>query len=111
VWDQHDRPPAHLRGHRRGRDALTSDLFARRLKDSFGDREFVSLGPYLRQLLGQPFFEFVQFRTSRGDPFQQLQVGGGSVTASSGTVPGRKWRRGCAKLSSYAKQAPSMASW
>ncbi|MDA5286660.1 hypothetical protein [Streptomyces sp. Isolate_45] len=62
--------PTHLRGHRRGRDALISDLFAHPLKDPFGDSEFVSLGSYLRQLLGQPFFELVQFRASRGDPFQ-----------------------------------------
>ncbi|WP_163010543.1 hypothetical protein [Streptomyces dangxiongensis] len=65
MWDQHDRPPTHLRGHRRGRDALISDLFAHPLKDPFGDSKFVSLGPHLRQLLGQLFFEFIQFRNQR----------------------------------------------
>ncbi|MFB8385058.1 hypothetical protein [Streptomyces rubiginosohelvolus] len=70
VWDQHDRPVAHLLGHRQGRDALISDLFAHPLKDPFGDNKFVALGPYLRQLLGQPFFELVKLRASRGDPFQ-----------------------------------------
>jgi hypothetical protein len=49
-------------------------LFAHPFKDAFGDGEFVPLGPYLRQLLGQLFFEFVQFRAPRGDPFQQLRI-------------------------------------
>ncbi|MER6564572.1 hypothetical protein ABT300_44110, partial [Streptomyces sp. NPDC001027] len=31
-------------------------------------------GPDLRRLLGQLFFEFVEFRTPRGDPFQQLGI-------------------------------------
>ncbi|MET8535092.1 hypothetical protein ABZV67_25010 [Streptomyces sp. NPDC005065] len=44
------------------------------LKDTFGDGELVPLGPHLRQLLGELFFEFVQFRTPRGDPFQQLGI-------------------------------------
>ncbi|MDW4903391.1 hypothetical protein RB625_33840 [Streptomyces californicus] len=74
MWDQHDRPPTHLRGHRRSRDALISDLFAHPLKNPFGDGKFASLGPHLRQLLGQLCFEFIQFRTPRGDPFQQLGI-------------------------------------
>ncbi|MDX2624235.1 hypothetical protein PV356_32860 [Streptomyces sp. WI03-5b] len=53
---------------------LTSDLFTYPLKDPFSDSELVSLGSYLRQLLGQPFFEFIQFRASRGDPFPQLGI-------------------------------------
>ncbi|WP_251023351.1 hypothetical protein [Streptomyces sp. ISL-10] len=44
------------------------------LKVPFGGGEFVPLGPRLRQLLGQLFFEFVQFRAPRGDPFQQLGI-------------------------------------
>ncbi len=36
--------------------------------------KFVPLGPHLRQPLGQLFFEFVQFRTPRGDPFQQIGI-------------------------------------
>lgn len=43
-------------------------------KDSLSDGKFIPLGPYLRQLLGQLIFEFVQFRAPRGDPFQQLGI-------------------------------------
>lgn len=74
MWDQHDRPPTHLRGHRRGRDALISNLFAHPLQNSLGDSKFVSLGPHLRQLLGRLCFEFIQFRATRGKPFQQLGI-------------------------------------
>ncbi|MET7552256.1 hypothetical protein ABZS95_40815 [Streptomyces sp. NPDC005479] len=42
--------------------------------NAFGDGEFVPLGPHLCQLFGQLFFEFVQFRAPRGDPFQQLEI-------------------------------------
>ncbi|MFI1865323.1 hypothetical protein [Streptomyces jumonjinensis] len=49
-------------------------MLAHPLKDSLSDGEFIPLGPYLRQLLGQLLFEFVQFRTPRGDPFQQLGI-------------------------------------
>jgi len=44
------------------------------LKNPFSDREFVALGSYLRQLLGQMFFEFVQFRASGRDPCHQLGI-------------------------------------
>ncbi|MEU1851509.1 hypothetical protein ABZ499_20095 [Streptomyces sp. NPDC019990] len=50
------------------------ELFAHPLKIPLRDGELVALGPHLRQLLGQPFFEFVQFRAPRGDPFQQLGI-------------------------------------
>ncbi|WP_143676619.1 hypothetical protein [Streptomyces sp. TLI_146] len=43
-------------------------------KDAFGEGEFVLLGPHFRHLVGQLFFEFVQFRMPRGDPFQQLGI-------------------------------------
>ncbi|NEA68245.1 hypothetical protein [Streptomyces sp. SID12488] len=43
-------------------------------KDPFGDDKFVPLGPYLRQLVGQLFFEFVRFRAPRGDPFYRLGI-------------------------------------
>ncbi|GGQ38529.1 hypothetical protein GCM10010266_72310 [Streptomyces griseomycini] len=55
--DKTNRPPTHLRGHRRGRDALICDLFAHPLKNPFGDSRFVSLSPHLHQLLGQLLFE------------------------------------------------------
>ncbi|MFI7295122.1 hypothetical protein [Streptomyces sp. NPDC050121] len=73
VRDQHHRPAAHLPRRRRDRGALVGELFAHPL-DPLGDREFVPLGPHLRQLLGQLFFEFVQFRAPRGDPFQQRGI-------------------------------------
>ncbi|MGX1540996.1 hypothetical protein [Streptomyces adustus] len=38
-------------------------MLAHPLQDAFGDGKFVPLGSQLRQLLGQLFFEFVQFRT------------------------------------------------
>ncbi|MET9452498.1 hypothetical protein [Streptomyces cinerochromogenes] len=57
VRDQPDRPSSHLPGRRRGRGALVGELLAHALKDPFGDREFVAFGPYVRQLLGQLFFE------------------------------------------------------
>lgn len=38
--------------------------------DPLGDGEFVSLVPHLIKLLDQLFFEFVQFRAARGDPFR-----------------------------------------
>jgi hypothetical protein len=31
-------------------------------------------GPHFRQLFGRLLFEFVQFRATRGDPFQQLGI-------------------------------------
>ncbi|MFJ5594747.1 hypothetical protein ACIQCG_34030 [Streptomyces noursei] len=68
MRDQHHRLPVHWRG----RGAFVGELFAHPLKDPFGDGELVPFGPYLRQLLGQLFFEFVQFRAPRGDPCQQL---------------------------------------
>ncbi|WP_371641640.1 hypothetical protein [Streptomyces mirabilis] len=49
-------------------------MFAHLLQDPLGDGKFVPLGPHLCQLLGQLFFEFVQFRTPHGDPFQQLGI-------------------------------------
>jgi hypothetical protein len=72
VRDHHHRPATHLPGRRPGRRPLLGKLLAHPLKNLLGDGEFVALGPDLRQLLGQLFFEFVQFRTPRGDPFQKL---------------------------------------
>lgn len=69
VRDEHHGPPGHLAGRRGGRGRLACDLFAYSLEDSFGDGEFVPFGSHLGQLLGQLFFEVVQFRASRGDPF------------------------------------------
>ncbi|MFE2537071.1 hypothetical protein [Streptomyces sp. NPDC059371] len=40
-------------------------MFAHPLQDPLGAGKFVPLGPHLRQLLGQLFFELVQFRTAR----------------------------------------------
>ncbi|GHB08441.1 hypothetical protein GCM10010392_39550 [Streptomyces clavifer] len=85
VRDQHHRLPARVPGPRRGRGAFVGGLFTHPLKVAFGDGEFVPLGPHLRQLCGQLFFEFVQFR---GDPFQQLESsmpwnGEGRRTAAS----------------------------
>ncbi|MFH8520501.1 hypothetical protein ACH4CE_36660 [Streptomyces gelaticus] len=65
VRDQHHRPSTHLPGCRRGPGAPIGELLAHPLKDPLGDCEFVPLGPDLRQLLGQAFFEFVQFRAPR----------------------------------------------
>lgn len=70
VRDQHHRSSAHLPGRRRGRGAFVGKLFAHPLKNPLRDGELVPLGPHLRQLLGEQFLTFVQFRT--GDPFQQL---------------------------------------
>ncbi len=61
-------------GHRCGRGALVSELFAHPLKDPFDDGKFVPLGPHLCQLLGQLFFEFVELHAPRGDPFQQFGI-------------------------------------
>ncbi|MEY9989534.1 hypothetical protein ABIE67_001566 [Streptomyces sp. V4I8] len=57
---------SRLPGRRRGRGALVGELLTHPLKDTFGDGEFVPLGPHLRELLGRLFFELVQFRTARG---------------------------------------------
>ncbi|MGC9544172.1 hypothetical protein [Streptomyces sp. UG1] len=70
MRDRHHRPAAHLPGRRRGRGAFVGEPLAHPVKDTFGDGEFVPLGSYLRQLFGQLFFELVQFRTARSDPFQ-----------------------------------------
>ncbi|PNG89824.1 hypothetical protein SMF913_25289 [Streptomyces malaysiensis] len=61
-------------GRRCGRGAFVGELHAHPVKDTFGDGEFVPLGPRLHQLFGQRFFEFVRFRTARGDPFQQFGI-------------------------------------
>ncbi|MBL1110346.1 hypothetical protein JK361_38330 [Streptomyces sp. 5-8] len=74
TGDQHHRPAAHLPGHRRSLGAFVGELPGHPLKDAFGDGEFVPLGPHSRQLFDQLLFEFVQFRTPRGDPFQQLGI-------------------------------------
>lgn len=70
VRDQHHRPSTD----RRGQGALVGELLAHPLKDIFGDGKFVPLGPHLRQLLCQLSFEFVQLRTPRSGPFQQLGI-------------------------------------
>ncbi|MBX9395262.1 hypothetical protein K4749_17075 [Streptomyces sp. TRM72054] len=64
VRDHQHRSAAHLPSPWCGYRALDGDLLAHALKDPLGDSEFVSLGLYLRQLLGQPFFEHVQFHTA-----------------------------------------------
>ncbi|MFD7527974.1 hypothetical protein ACFV8E_10345 [Streptomyces sp. NPDC059849] len=69
MRDQPYRPSAHLPGRRRDRDTFVGELHAAQLKDSFGDHELVPLSPYLGQLLGQLFIEFVEFRTACGDSF------------------------------------------
>ncbi|MFF4796439.1 hypothetical protein ACFY2M_44040 [Streptomyces sp. NPDC001276] len=74
VRDQHHCPAAHLPGHRPEGDAFVGELPGHRSKDTFGDGEFVPLGPHFRKLFGQLFFEFIQFRATRGDPFQQLGI-------------------------------------
>jgi hypothetical protein len=71
VRDQHHRSSGHLPGRRQVRGAFLGELPGHPLKDPFGDSELIPLSPHLRQLLGQPFFDFVQFRAPRGDPFQQ----------------------------------------
>ncbi|WP_326790552.1 RNA polymerase sigma factor [Streptomyces sp. NBC_00151] len=53
--------------------------------EPLGDGEFVPLVPHLIKLLDQLFFEFVQFRAARGDPFRDLGL---RHEAES------KWRRG-----------------
>lgn len=88
---------AHLSGRRRGRGAFVGELFAHPLKDPLGDGEFVSLGPHLRQLLGQLFLEFVQLRPPRGDPFQQLGI----------HVLDRRWPPGPSEQESTNRPAPS----
>ncbi len=72
VRDQHHRPAAHLPGHWPGGGAFLGELPGHPFKNTFGDSEFVPLGPHFRQLFGEQFFEYVQFRTPCGDPFQQL---------------------------------------
>ncbi|MBW5252928.1 hypothetical protein P8A21_39260 [Streptomyces poriferorum] len=42
---------AHLPRRRGGRGALVGELLTHPVKDTFGDGEFVPLGPHLRQLL------------------------------------------------------------
>lgn len=74
VRDQHHRPAAHLPGRRRGRKHAPRRAAHSPLKNPFSDREFVALGSYLRQQLGQMFFEFVQLRAPGGDPFHQLGI-------------------------------------
>jgi hypothetical protein len=56
------------------RVAFLGELLGHPFKDPFGDSEFVPFGPHFRQLFGQLVFEFVQFRTPRGDPFQQFGI-------------------------------------
>ncbi|KOU53994.1 hypothetical protein ADK54_02865 [Streptomyces sp. WM6378] len=53
-------------------EAWQQDQFPAYRADS--DGEFVPLGRHFRQLFGQLIFEFIQFRASRGDPFQQLGI-------------------------------------
>ncbi|MGW0295350.1 hypothetical protein ACWDYK_01365 [Streptomyces anthocyanicus] len=74
VWDHHHCLATHLPRRRRERGPLLGGLLTHPLQDLLSDGQFVALGPYLRQLLGQLLFEFVQFRTPRGDPFQQLGI-------------------------------------
>ncbi|MFJ3175370.1 hypothetical protein ACIPJK_31950 [Streptomyces roseus] len=74
VRHQHHRPAAHLPRRRPGGSAFLGELPGHPFKNAFGDGEFAPFGPHFRQLSGQLFFEFVQFRTPRGDPFQQLGI-------------------------------------
>lgn len=74
MRDQYHRPAAHLSRHRPSLGAFLGELPGHSFKDAFGDGEFVPLSPHRFQLLGQLFFEFVQFRAARGDPFQQFGV-------------------------------------
>ncbi|MFE9651143.1 hypothetical protein ACFYO0_45130 [Streptomyces sp. NPDC006365] len=74
MRDHQHRSAAHLPSRWCGYRALDGDLLTHALKDPLGDSEFVSLGPYLGQLLGQPFFEHVHCRSPRGDPFQHPGV-------------------------------------
>ncbi|WP_256725973.1 hypothetical protein [Streptomyces sp. IMTB 2501] len=97
VRDQHHRPAAHLPRRRGDRDSFIGKLFAHPLKDPLGDSEFVPLGPHLCQLLGQPFFEFIQFRAPRGDPFQQLGI----------HAPDRRWQPRPNELEPANRPAPS----
>ncbi|MFF1505610.1 hypothetical protein ACFVZR_38690 [Streptomyces sp. NPDC058316] len=90
------RPPT-LPRRRRGRGALVGELFAHPLKDPLGDGQLVPLGPHLRQLLGQLFFKFVQFRAPRGDPFQQLGI----------HTPDRRWPPGTGEQEPANGQDPS----
>ncbi|WP_329213802.1 hypothetical protein OG257_34175 [Streptomyces sp. NBC_00683] len=97
MRDEHHRSSAHLSGRRRRRGAFISELFAHPLKDPFGDGEFIPLGSYLRQLLGQLFLEFVQLRRPRDDPFQQLGI----------HVPDRRRPPGPSEQESTNRPAPS----
>ncbi|KOV67353.1 hypothetical protein ADL00_16330 [Streptomyces sp. AS58] len=72
MRNEHHRSAAHLPGHRRSLCAFVGELRAHPLKDTFGDSGFVSLGSHLCRVFRQQFLEYVQFRTARGDPFQQL---------------------------------------
>ncbi|MFK0239117.1 hypothetical protein [Streptomyces vinaceus] len=74
MRDEHHGPPGYLAGASGDRDALARDLFTHALEDSFGDGEFVPFRSHRRQLPEQLLFEVVQFRASRGDPFQQLGI-------------------------------------
>lgn len=53
---------------------FADELLTHPLKDTFRDGEFVSFGPHLCRLLVQLYFEFVQFPTACGDPFQQFGI-------------------------------------
>lgn len=85
VRDQPHRPPRHLDDRRAGRRPLLGDLLAPPLHNSLGHGE---LGPHLGQLLGQLFLEFVQLRTSGGDPLHHL----GLHTADRRSGPGNAGR-------------------
>lgn len=74
VRNQHHRATTHLPRRWRGRGTFVGKLVTHPFKDPFGHSESVPLSPHLRQLLGQPFFEFVQRRTLRGDPCQQSGI-------------------------------------
>ncbi|MFD7618264.1 hypothetical protein [Streptomyces sp. NPDC059802] len=72
MRDQQHPAPAHLRRHRLGRRLFRGYLLAHPGRHLLGDFELVPLGAHLLQLLGQPLFESVQPRTTRGDPLQHL---------------------------------------
>ncbi|WP_159047923.1 hypothetical protein [Streptomyces sp. WM6378] len=113
MRDQRHRLSARLPGHRRGGGAIVSELFGHPLKDPFGDGEFIPLGPHFRQLLGQLFFEFVQFRAPRGDAVMRSSSSGSSFGLDEPKrTPGTRADRGGlgAGMGSAAPERPQEVS-